>query len=218
MTATLARQGRFISFEGPDGAGKTTQLRLLTGRLEAVGHQVLCTREPGGTPLGEQLRALILPSADTTNEPVAELLLLNAARAQLVAQVIRPALANGVVVLADRYADATLAYQGYGRGGNLQELRTVIAIATRGLQADRTILLDLPIDASLSRLTTRGADNFFDRMGPEFRQRVRDGFLALAQAEPERWVVVDGSQAVEVVAQYIWERVEPLVQAGGREP
>lgn len=218
MTATSGRRGRFISFEGPDGAGKSTQLRLLTARLETAGHQVLCTREPGGTPLGEQLRALILPSADTTNDPVAELLLLNAARAQLVAQVIRPALASGVVVLADRYADATLAYQGYGRGGNLQELRTVIAIATRGLQPDRTILLDLPIDASLSRLTRRGVDNFFDRMGPEFRQRVRDGFLALARAEPERWVVVDGSQAVEVVAQYIWERVEPLVQAGRREP
>jgi dTMP kinase len=211
LTTTPIRRGRFISFEGTDGAGKTTQLRLLTARLEAAGQRVLCTREPGGTPLGEQLRALILPQADTTNDPVAELLLLNAARAQLVAQVIRPALADGVIVLADRYADATLAYQGYGRGGDLAELRTIIAIATRGLQPDRTFLLDLPIDTSLHRLTTRGADNFFDRMGPEFRQRVREGFLELARAEPQRWVVVDGTQPVEQVAERIWESVQPLV-------
>jgi dTMP kinase len=207
----MPSRGRFISFEGPDGAGKTTQLRLLAARLEAAGHRVVCTREPGGTPLGEQLRTLILPRDDTTNDPVAELLLLNAARAQLVAQVIRPALADGAIVLADRYADATLAYQGYGRGGDLAELGTIIAIATRGLQPDRTILLDLPIDASLDRLTTRGADNFFDSMGPEFRQRVRDGFLALAAAEPQRWVVVDGTQAVETVAQCIWEGVESML-------
>ncbi|HEV7216458.1 MAG TPA: dTMP kinase [Chloroflexota bacterium] len=211
MNSTSTPRGQFISFEGPDGAGKTTQLRLLTTRLEAAGRQVLCTREPGGTPLGEQLRALILPREDTTNDPVAELLLLNAARAQLVSQVIRPALANGTVVLADRYADATLAYQGYGRGGDLAELRTIIAIATRGLQPDRTILLDLPIDASLHRLTARGADNFFDRMGPEFRQRVRDGFLELAQAEPQRWVVIDGSLPVDEVAQRIWGGVESIL-------
>lgn len=203
--------GRFISFEGPDGAGKTTQLRLLTTRLEAAGREVLCTREPGGTPLGERLRALILPREDTTNDPVAELLLLNAARAQLVARVIRPALAAGVVVLADRYADATLAYQGYGRGGDLAELRAVIAIATRGLQPDRTFLLDLPIDASVRRLTARGADNFFDRMGPDFRQRVRDGFLELARAEPQRWVVVDATQTVEAVAERIWDGVESML-------
>ena len=211
MTATHNHRGRLISFEGPDGAGKTTQLRLLASRLEAVGRRVLCTREPGGTPLGEQLRALILPREDTTNDPVAELLLLNAARAQLVAQVIRPALAEGFVVLVDRYADATLAYQGYGRGGNLAELRTVIAIATGGLQPDRTFLLDLSIDASLDRLAVRGADNFFDRMGPAFRQRVRNGFLALAQAEPRRWVVVDGTQSVEQVAQRIWNGVESML-------
>jgi dTMP kinase len=210
MPPPAGPRGRFISFEGPDGAGKTTQLRLLAARLEAAGHKVVCTREPGGTPLGEQLRTLILPRDDTTNDPVAELLLLNAARAQLVAQVIRPALDARAVVLADRYADATLAYQGYGRGGDLAELRTIIAIATRGLQPDHTILLDLPIDASLDRLTTRGADNFFDSMGPEFRQRVRDGFLALAAAEPQRWVVVDGTQSVETVAERIWEGVESL--------
>ena len=210
MPPPAGPRGRFISFEGPDGAGKTTQLRLLAARLEAAGHRVLCTREPGGTPLGEQLRTLILPQTDTPNDPVAELLLLNAARAQLVAQVIRPALDARAVVLADRYADATLAYQGYGRGGDLAELRTIIAIATRGLQPDHTILLDLPIDASLDRLTTRGADNFFDSMGPEFRQRVRDGFLALAAAEPQRWVVVDGTQSVETVAERIWEGVESL--------
>lgn len=206
-----SRRGRFISFEGPDGAGKTTQVRLLADRLRAAGRAVLCTREPGGTPLGEQLRTLILPAAETTNDPVAELLMLNAARAQLVAQVIRPALASGVTVLADRYADATLAYQGYGRGGDLDELRTIISIATRGVQPDRTILLDLPTDTSLSRLTHRGAENFFDSMGPEFRRRVRDGFLTLARAEPERWVVVDGSQSVEQVAQGIWSGIAALL-------
>lgn len=203
--------GRFISFEGPDGAGKTTQLRLLAARLETAGRRVLCTREPGGTPLGEQLRALILPREDTTNDPVAELLLLNAARAQLVAQVIRPALAAGVVVLADRYADATLAYQGYGRGGDLAELRIIIAIATRGLQPDRTVLLDMSIDASLGRLATRGAENFFDRIGPDFRQRVRGGFLELARAEPQRWVVINGAQSVDEVAQGVWDGVQSIL-------
>lgn len=211
MTATPIYRGRFISFEGPDGAGKTTQLRLLASRLEAVGRRVLCTREPGGTPLGEQLRALILPRDDTTNDPVAELLLLNAARAQLVAQVIRPALADGVIVLADRYADATLAYQGYGRGGDLAELRAVIAIATRGLQPDRTFLLDMSIEASLGRLAARGAENFFDRMGSDFRQRVRNGFLALAQAEPQRWVVINGAQSVDEVAQGVWDGVQSIL-------
>lgn len=206
-----SRRGRFISFEGPDGAGKTTQLRLLADHFAAAGRPVLCTREPGGTPLGEQLRALILPDAETTNDPVAELLMLNAARAQLVARVIRPALADGVTVLADRYADATLAYQGYGRGGDLEELQTIIRIATRGLQADRTILLDVPIDAGMQRLAARGGNNFFDRMGPEFRQRVRDGFLTLARAEPERWIVIDATRSVDEVAHQIWDRVVPLV-------
>ena len=172
--------GCFISFEGADGAGKTTQVRLLAERLRQLGHDVVRTREPGGTALGEQLRALILPRADTTNDPTAELLLLNAARAQLVAEVIRPALERGAIVLADRYADATLAYQGYGRGGDLDELRTVIRIATRG------------------------AENFFDRMGVEFRARVRDGFLELARAEPERWLVVNGSGEAAEVAERIW--------------
>jgi dTMP kinase len=200
-----SRRGRFISFEGPDGAGKTTQLHLLADRLVVAGRPVLRTREPGGTPLGEQLRALILPEAETTNDPVAELLMLNAARAQLVARVIRPALADGVTVLADRYADATLAYQGYGRGGDLEELQTIIRIATRGLQADRTILLDVPIDAGVQRLAARGADNFFDRVGPEFRQRVRDGFLTLARAEPERWIVIDATLSIDEVANRIWD-------------
>ncbi len=213
MTASSIHRGLFISLEGPDGAGKTTQLRLLTARLEEAGRRVLCTREPGGTPLGEQLRALILPRNDTTNDPVAELLLLNAARAQLVAQVIRPALAEGVTVLADRYADATLAYQGYGRGADLAELRAVIAIATRGLQPDHTILLDIPIDAGLQRLSARGADNFFDRMGPEFRQRVRDGFLALARLEPQRWTVIDGSRSVDEVAARIWDSLQSFLSA-----
>lgn len=199
--------GRFISLEGPDGAGKTTQMRLLAERLERSGSRVLCTREPGGTPLGEQLRALILPRDDTTNDPVAELLLLNAARAQLVATVIRPALDAGLIVLADRYADATLAYQGYGRGGDLADLRTVIRIATRGLQPNRTILLDLPPDVSLTRLSARGAENFLDRMGPEFRQRVRSGFLELAHQEPERWRVVNAAGSVEEVANAIWEAI-----------
>lgn len=205
-----ATGGRFITFEGPDGAGKTTQVRRLAARLEAVGREVVTTREPGGTPLGEQLRKLILPSADTTNDPTAEVLLLNAARAQLVAEVIRPALARGAVVLCDRYADATLAYQGYGRGGDLATLRAVIAIATGGLQPERTVLLDLPPDVSEERLAQRGAENFFDRMGAEFRARVRAGFLALAYEDPARWLVIPAAGSPDEVESRIWAALAPV--------
>ena len=210
-----SKGGIFITFEGPDGAGKTTQLGLLAERLAGLGCAVLRTREPGGTPLGEQLRRLILPSAETTNDPTAELLLLNAARAQLVATVIRPALARGAVVLADRYADATLAYQGYGRGTDLETLRTVIRIATGGLRPDRTILLDVPPEVGEGRLAARGAENFFDRMDLDFRRRVREGFLALARAEPARWRVVDGIGSTEQVAARIWEAVSELRPPAG---
>ncbi len=202
--------GQFISFEGAEAAGKSTQLRLLAARLEAAGSEVICTREPGGTSLGERLRELILPGADTTNDPTAELLLLNAARAQLVAEVIRPALQRGAIVLVDRFADATLAYQGYGRGGDLVELRTVIRIATHGLQPHRTVLLDVPSDVSAERLDRRGAQNFFDRMGADFLARVRDGYLELARQDPERWHVISGIGSPEEVALQIWDALAPL--------
>jgi dTMP kinase len=210
-------RGRFITFEGPEGAGKSTQLALAAEWLRQRGTEPVVTREPGGTPVGDRIREVMFrpdvadgepASTDHSIRPLAEALLMSAARAQHVQELLLPALEAGKLVLCDRYADATLAYQGYGRGGDLAELRTIIAIATRGLQPDHTILLDLPIDASLDRLTTRGADNFFDSMGPEFRQRVRDGFLALAAAEPQRWVVVDGTQSVETVAERIWEGVD----------
>lgn len=206
--------GQFISFEGAEAAGKSTQLRLLAARLEAAGCEVIRAREPGGTALGERLRELILPGADTTNDPTAELLLLNAARAQLVAEVIRPALQRGAVVLVDRYADATLAYQGYGRGGDLVAMRTVIRIATHGLQPHRTVLLDVPSDVSAARLATRGAQNFFDRMGADFQAKVRAGYLELARQEPERWLVIRGVGSVEEVALQIWDALAPLFVRG----
>lgn len=192
--------GLFLSFEGIDGAGKTTQLYRVADRLQRAGLLVLTTREPGGTALGEELRRLILPRAESANHPLAELFLLSAARAQLVATVIRPALERGVIVLADRYADATLAYQGYGRGLDLEMLWTVNRVAMQGVTPLRTLLLDVPLEESGRRLGVRGGGSFFDAAADDFRERVRQGYLELAKAEPGRWRVIDGYGTPEEVA------------------
>ena len=219
-----ALSGCFISFEGVEGGGKSTQSRLLADRIEALGNDVISTREPGGTELGEVARALtrkpaifrrfhrVLTGVDwKATDPLAELFLMSAARAQLVGQVLLPALSRGGVVICDRFDDSTLAYQGYGRGLDLATLRAVNAVATRGLQPALTVLIDVPVEIGLRRKHAEvGRDAIGDEALP-FHERIRAGYIALAAAEPGRWKVVDGLQPPELVAARIWEPVQPLL-------
>ncbi len=202
----------FITFEGPEGSGKSTQARLLAERLRASGHDVLLTREPGGTPLGDQIRALLLGHEHGEMHATTEALLFAAARAQHVRECIRPQLARGGVVLCDRFAASTLAYQGYGLGQDLPMLHTLAAIATDGTQPDLTLLLDLPVDAGLRRKrqeTQAGEWNRLDARELVFHQRVRDGYHSLAAAEPRRWITFDAEQPVVALANHIWLAIAP---------
>lgn len=203
----------FITFEGPEGSGKTTQIRLLAQALEQAGRHALTTREPGGTRIGDGIRSLLLNLAHTEMSPRAETLLFNAARAQIVDQVIRPALAQGQVVLCDRYADSTLAYQGFGHGQDLAPLRQLGAYATDGLTPALTIFLDIDPVAGLRRKQAGAADewNRMEAKAVAFHHRVRAGYLALAQNDPARWLVLDAQQPVEVIQAAIWERVDYLL-------
>jgi dTMP kinase len=190
----------FITLEGPEGAGKTTQLRLLAGFLRGCGHDVVTTREPGGTPIGDQIRHVLHDTANVAMSPTAEVLLYAASRAQLVAEVIRPALAAGRVVLCDRYADSTMAYQGYGRGLDRDALAALTAIATGGLRPDLTLLLDLDVARGLARRRDEGEEmNRLDLETIEFHRRVREGYRTLAVAEPARWVAIDADRPVDEV-------------------
>ncbi|HEB64523.1 MAG TPA: dTMP kinase [Chloroflexi bacterium] len=189
----------FITFEGPEGSGKTTQIPLLADFLRSRGHEVLTTREPGGTPIGDQIRAILSDLGNTAMHPRAEILLFLASRAQLVEQVIRPHLAGGGVVLCDRYADSTLAYQGYGHGVDLGVLQNLLLFATGGVFPHLTFLLDLDVEAGLKRRAQGGDWNRLDAYALEFHRRVRRGYHQLAKKEPERWVVIDASQPPERV-------------------
>lgn len=191
--------GRFITIEGPEGAGKTLQASRLADALEALGHAVVLTREPGGTRLGDRLYDLLMSNGEEPIDPIADALLFNAARAQHVAQVIRPAIDEGRVVVCARYADSTLAYQGYGEGVDLGVLRRIIAIATGGLAPDRTILLDLPSEAGLRRKTPEHHTRFELSFDVPFHRRVRAGFLEMAASDPARWVVVDADREADAV-------------------
>jgi dTMP kinase len=185
----------FITLEGPEGGGKTTQLVALAQRLRQSGYPVLATREPGGTPIGDEIRQVLMAMKNAAMQPRTEILLFQASRAQLVAEVIRPALAAGQVVLCDRYADSTVAYQGYGyQQFSPAELRPIIEFATGGLKPDLTILLDLDVVAGLQRRAQDGGWNRLDGQQVEFHQRVRQGYLEMARAEPQRWVIVDAGQ------------------------
>lgn len=204
-----ARRGTFITIEGPEGAGKTTQAERLRDRLAAEGREVVLTREPGGTPLGEAIRELLLqPARGRDHDPLADALLFNAARAQLVRTVIRPALERGATVVSTRFADSTLAYQGYGAGLPIDGLRAVEDLATGRLRPDRTILLDLPAEAGLARKHGDELTRFETGFDLAFHTRVRDGFRALAAAEPERFVVVDALQSPDAVAAEIAVRID----------
>lgn len=190
----------FITFEGPEGSGKTSQIRLLARFLHDYGCQVTVTREPGGTRIGDQIRACLHDVANREMVATAELLLYSASRAQLVGELIRPTLAAGGVILCDRFADSTLAYQGYGRGLNLPELVTITGIATGGLKPDLTILLDLDVERGLARRQAGGEEmNRLDLESVRFHERVRAGYHDLVAQEPQRWRTVDADRPVDVV-------------------
>lgn len=215
----MTHAGVFITFEGPEGSGKTTQLRALADFLAGQGYPVRVTREPGGTRLGQDIRALLLERHDLGIVPRAEVLLFLADRAQHVAQVLRPALQNGQVVLCDRYADSTLAYQGYGHGEiPLDELRAAIEFAVQGLWPDRTFLLDLPVEQGFRRLTNPGAKDRLENQALAFHRRVRQGYLALARAEPHRWTVLDATQPWDAVQRALREHTLALLQQRGLRP
>lgn len=204
--------GVFITLEGPDGSGKTTQLRLLDGWLTAQGQAPLVTREPGGTRIGEAVRDLLHDCTYVEMAPHAEILLYSASRAQLVTEVIRPALDAGRIVLCDRYFDSTYAYQGYGRGLSLDALRQITAFATQGLTPDLTLYLDVPPEVGLRRRTQSGEDlNRLDREALAFHRRVRAGYRELAAAEPRRWRVIDAQPPVDEVQQAVRDAVRDVV-------
>ena len=198
----------FIVFEGGDGAGKSTQARSLARRLRRRHCPVLLTHEPGGTRLGESLRTLLKSQRDIT--PLSELLMFIAARGQLVEKVIRPALARGLTVISDRFAASSVAYQGYGRGLDLALIDQLNRATTGGLSPDLTVLLDLPVEVGLARKNDSAGDNF-DSASPQFHQRVRQGYLAQAALEPEKWVVVDAAQAPRDISRQVWAKVQPLL-------
>ena len=193
----------FITFEGSEGCGKTTQMAHLAECLRQMGHNILAVREPGGTPIGDQVRNVLLSNKNGEMHARTEILLFQASRAQLVEQIIRPHLEKGGIVLCDRYADSTLAYQGYGRGADLDELRSLIRFATGGLVPDLTLLMDIDVIQGLKRRSDDGDINRLDAMTVDFYQRVRQGYLSLAAAEPARWVIVNANQTQEQVAEDI---------------
>jgi dTMP kinase len=197
----------FITFEGTEGSGKSVQARLLVERLAGRGVAVLSTREPGGTELGDQLRQLVLLRNDLRVTARAEALLMNTSRAQLVDEVIQPALGRGEVVVSDRFADSTIAYQGAGRGLDKHELRSVISFATAGLKPDMTMLLDLPVKAGLARKQTQASWNRFEDEAVAFHEQVRDAYRALARDEPDRWHCFDALRPAEELADDIWRLV-----------
>lgn len=190
----------FITLEGPEGSGKSTQARLLAAYLRECGRDVVVTREPGGTAIGDQVRTILHDTANTSMSAEAEILLYSASRAQLVSEVIRPGLARGALVVCDRFADSTLAYQGYGRGLDLDELRAITHFATGGLVPNLTILLDIDVSRGLARRRDKGEEmNRLDLEEDAFHRRVRAGYQALSQADTGRWHVVDADRAVAAV-------------------
>ncbi len=192
-----------VTFEGIEAAGKSTLIAALSQELTAGGNVVLVTREPGGTPLGDALRSVFLDPA-LAIDPIAEVMLLNASRAQLVADVIAPALKAQRVVLCDRFFDATVAYQGYGRGLNVDSLLEICLVATHRIAPDLTFLIDIPVELSQARLRARGHADRLEREGTTFHALVREGYLALAERFPGRYVVLDWTQPPDVLASAAW--------------
>ncbi|MBN1438299.1 MAG: dTMP kinase [Anaerolineales bacterium] len=207
MTPVRAK-GFFITLEGPEGSGKSTHASRLAGYLRGKGRDVLLTREPGGTSIGDQIRSILNDHANAAMHPRAEILLFCASRAQLVNQLIRPHLARGGTVVCDRYADSTLAYQGYGRGLELNLLKAINGFATGSLVPDMTLLLDLPVETGLARRRRSDSDwNRLDAQEVEFHRRVRSGYAALVRRGGKRWIRIYADQAEERV----WEQIRKAV-------
>jgi dTMP kinase len=210
--STTKRRGRFITFEGLDGSGKSTQMRVLAQRLRAAGHDVFESAEPGGTPIGSQIRRILLDKRNLDLCPIAEMLLMFAARAQNVEQWILPALGQGKIVLSDRFTDSTLAYQGAARGLGSEMVLDVDRIACRGLVPDLTICIDIDPVVSLSRAHSRnqkqeGIETRLDEQDLEFYRKVREGYRQIASEEPARVRLIDGSGSLEAIAKDIWDCV-----------
>ena len=201
--------GLFISFEGIDGCGKSTQADLLRSYLESKGEKVELLREPGGTALSEQIREILLNPNNDKMDPSTELILLSASRAQLTREIIIPALERGNVVICDRYADSTLAYQGYGRGINLEWLEKLNAFATAGLKPDITLLVDLPVDEALNRMQSKSFDRI-EMEGIEFLDKVRSGYLELTDRFSKRYFMIDGMETIEEMSKKIINKIEEI--------
>ncbi|MEA2086300.1 MAG: dTMP kinase [Chloroflexota bacterium] len=200
----------FIVFEGGEGSGKSTQAGALYKRLVKLAIPATLTREPGGTPLGNRLARWLKRTQDEDISPLTELLLFNASRRQLVEGVIEPGMKRGEIVICDRYTDSTTAYQGYGRGLDLNMVRTINDAATRGLKPDLVVLLDIPAEKGLARKEAKRHDRF-EQEDAAFHQRVREGYLELAASEPQRWLVVDATLPQVKIGEIIWERVRRLL-------
>lgn len=198
----------FVTFEGPEGGGKTTQAARLAEHLSAQGLDVLLSREPGGTAIGEQIRRVLFSLENNEMQPQTEFLLFSASRAQLVRDVIRPHLSAGGLVISDRFYDSSLAYQGYGHRLDLDALRATTAFATSGLIPDLTLLLDLSVEEGLRRRQESGNWNRLDAYDLEFHHRVRNGYLEMVRANPERWVTIDADRPFDIVQAEIRRLVE----------
>jgi len=197
----------FITFEGSEGSGKTSQIPLLAEFLRTAGWDVITTREPGGTSIGDQVRSILNNLENTDMQPRTEVLLFQASRAQLVDQVIQPALEENKIVLSDRYADSTIAYQGYGYQLELAQIQAIVNFATGGLKPDLTFLLDVDVELGLQRRAQGGEWNRLDAFEPDFYRRVREGYFELVKAEPERWIVIDANRSPDVIQTDLRNRV-----------
>jgi len=204
----------FITFEGGEGSGKSVQARALYKRLSQSAIPALLTHEPGGTPFGNRIGRWLKWAEVKDISPLTELLLFNASRAQLVSEVIRPNLKNGIVVICDRYADSTIAYQSYGRGLGLEMVEAINNTATQGLKPDLIVLLDIPVEEGLARKRVKKRDRF-EREDIAFHQRVREGYLKLAADDPQRWLVIDATQSKEKIEEIIWQRASQLLSGQG---
>jgi len=200
----------FITFEGGEGCGKSVQSRTLYRRLSRLAIPVILTYEPGGTRLGKKLSHWLKWAQDIDILPLTELLMFNASRSQLVTEVIQPSLKEGKIVICNRYADSTTAYQSYGRGLDLEIVKAINNTATQGVKPDLTVLLDMPAEAGLARKRAKKRDRF-EGEDITFHHRVRQGYLKLAASEPKRWLIIDATQSKEKIAKIIWQRVSKLV-------
>jgi len=211
------RPGLSITFEGPDGSGKSTQIRLLADRLRIAGYGILESVEPGGTPIGKKIRQILLDPENQELCPTTELLLMFAARAQNVEQWIIPALEEGRIVLSDRFTDSTIAYQGVGRGLGIDTVLAVDRIACHGVVPDLTLVIDIDTESGLARAHNRNRhragikESRIDEQALDFHEKVRQAYHALAQSEPQRVRLIDGNAAPEIIAERVWEVVAPVL-------